>query len=236
MERDIDPAALTRVDSFSQATPIPALSSKINGVSAPGSQKASKSVNSAQRIDLEPLYTSLKAAIGDNWGSYKEAISLFVLGMHWGTAYSPCPICIAFTKVGGPLLGHLNQNELSLRTDHYLTTDPTTEHLHNQLIAAIYGNVPRDLPDQGVAPWVSANDKPMLLSKPMSGDAAEQRLKIEVMQLPARDRRRLKEVPDVSSGSIWLRCLLAVGKENGAQSHAYNLLYYTDRPLRPSCQ
>ena len=65
-------------------------------------------------------------------------------------------------------------------------------------MCAIQGNVLRDLPDQGVAPWVSANDKPLVLSKPVSGNAAEQRLKTEVMQLPARDRRRLKEVPDVS--------------------------------------
>jgi len=33
----------------------------------------------------------------------------------------------------------------------------------------------------------------------MVGDAAEQRLKTEVMQMPARDRRRLKEVQDVSA-------------------------------------
>lgn len=72
-----------------------------------------------------------------------------------------------------------------------------TAHYHNQLIAAIYGNVVRDLPDHGVAPWVSANDKPMVLSKPVTGDAAEQRLKVEVMKLAPRDRRRLKEVPDV---------------------------------------
>lgn len=36
-----------------------------------------------------------------------------------------------------------------------------------------------------------------MLSKPVSGDAAEQRLKTEVMQLPARDRRRLKDISDV---------------------------------------
>ena len=78
-----------------------------------------------------------------------------------------------------------------------MTADPTTEHLHNQLIAAIFGNVNRDPPEPGLAPWVSANDKPVVLSKPISGDAAEQRLKTEVMQMPARDRRRLKEVPDV---------------------------------------
>jgi transcriptional coactivator HFI1/ADA1 len=95
------------------------------------------------------------------------------------------------------LIGQLNQNELSLRIDHFVTGEPATENLHNQLIAAIYGNLTRDLPDQGVAPWVSANEKPMALSKPVSGDAAEQRLKIEVMQLPARERRRLKEIPDV---------------------------------------
>jgi len=79
-----------------------------------------------------------------------------------------------------------------------VTADPNTEHLHNQLIAGIYGNVNRDPPEPGVAPWVSANDKPTVLSKPVSGDAAEQRLKTEVMQLPARERRRVKEVPDVS--------------------------------------
>ena len=83
-----------------------------------------------------------------------------------------------------------------------MTADPTIEHLHNQLIAGIFANVTRDLPEPGVAPWVSANDKPTVLAKPISGDAAEQRLKTEIMRLPARDRRRLKEVPDVSGGSI----------------------------------
>ncbi len=100
-----------------------------------------------------------------------------------------------------PPPGHLNQSELSFQIDHYVTTDPNIEHLHNQLIAGIFANIGRDLPEPGVAPWVSANDKPTVLAKPVSGDAAEQRLKTEIMRLPARDRRRLKEVPDVSS---WL--------------------------------
>lgn len=70
------------------------------------------------------------------------------------------------------------------------------EHLHNQLVSAIFGNVTREMPDHGVASWVSANDKPTAGagSKPVSGDAAEQRLKTEVMQLPSRDRRRLKDL------------------------------------------
>lgn len=52
------------------------------------------------------------------------------------------------------------------------------------------------MPDQGVAPWVSANDKPTtnVGAKPVTGDAAERRLKGEVMQLPSRDRRRIKEL------------------------------------------
>jgi hypothetical protein len=97
-------------------------------------------------------------------------------------------------------LGQLNQEEFCLRTDHFLAVDPAIEHLHNQLIVGIFTNVGRDPPEPGVAPFVSANDKPVALPKPLSGDAAEQRLRTEVMQLPARDRRRLKDVPDVSFG------------------------------------
>lgn len=52
------------------------------------------------------------------------------------------------------------------------------------------------MPDPGLAPWVSANDKPTVGagSKPVSGDAAERRLKAEVMQLHSRDRRRIKDL------------------------------------------
>lgn len=94
-------------------------------------------------------------------------------------------------------VGRLNQAELSARIDPILASpDGTKEHLHNQLIAAIYGNVTREMPDQGLAPWVSANDKPSTntSNKPVSGDAAERRLKGEVMQLPSRDRRRIKDL------------------------------------------
>lgn len=197
---DIDPAALSRSDTISQPINTSLANSKLNGANPPLTLKTTKSPNTAQRIDLEPLYTSLKAAIGEHWGNYKEALSLFLLG----TCASFLGLALQLEQSVSnqkPITGHLNQNEVSLRIDHYVTVDPLTLHLHNQLISAIYGNVLRDLPDQGVAPWVSANDKPVVLSKPVSGDAAEQRLKTEVMQLPARERRRLKEVPDVSIAS-----------------------------------
>ena len=78
---DIDPAALTRTDTFSQPLGPPPSSLKLNGVTSLATQKATKAVNTVQRIDLEPLYTSLKAATGDHWADYKETIGLFVLGM-----------------------------------------------------------------------------------------------------------------------------------------------------------
>ena len=79
---DIDPAALSRSDSLTIANPSSLSLKQVNGVSAITSQKAVKTVSAAQRIDLEPLYTSLKAAIGDHWGKYKEAFSLFILGIY----------------------------------------------------------------------------------------------------------------------------------------------------------
>ena len=95
------------------------------------------------------------------------------------------------------LLGRLNQAEYAERVDHILfSPGGEREHLHNQLIAAIYGNVTREMPDAGLAPWVSANDKPTtgVGAKPVSGDAAERRLKGDVMQLPSKDRRRIKDL------------------------------------------
>ncbi|KAH7326285.1 transcriptional regulator of RNA polII, SAGA, subunit-domain-containing protein [Stachybotrys elegans] len=168
---DIDPAALSR-PTVSLSTPI--LSTKTLSITAPGSQKTPKTSQIIPaRIDLEPLYSALKSAIGpEQWLVYKDSLSNF-------------------------LLGRLNQTEFSSVIDPILTSaNGEKEHLHNQLIAAIYGNVTREMPDQGPAPWVSANDKPVppTGSKPVSGDAAERRLKGEVMQLPARDRRRIKDL------------------------------------------
>lgn len=84
---DIDPAALSRSDTIPQSASTSLPNSKANGVSAPLTVKTTKTLNTAQRIDLEPLYASLKAAIGDNWGKYKEALSFFILGMYHQT----CP-------------------------------------------------------------------------------------------------------------------------------------------------
>ncbi|KAI9854695.1 MAG: transcriptional coactivator hfi1/ADA1 [Vezdaea acicularis] len=165
---DIDPAALSRNGPGPSTTIAPtSITKSIVTSSAPPTRKESKTHSMVARIDLEPLYTALKAGVGEQWGVYKESITLF-------------------------MLGQFNQEELNTRLAT-IVTDAQTAHLHNQLVSAIYGNVTRELPEQGVATWVSANDKPTTVSKPVSGDAAEQRLKTEIMQLPARDRRRIKE-------------------------------------------
>lgn len=75
---DIDPAALSR-PAIGVSTPV--LSSKTLGGAA-GSQKIIKSSQIIPaRIDLEPLYTELKAAIApDQWLTYKESTTEFLTG------------------------------------------------------------------------------------------------------------------------------------------------------------
>ena len=101
--------------------------------------------------------------------------------------------------------GGLNHNELNnILSPIFSPPDPLLaskiESLHNQLICAILSNIGRDMPDPGVASWVSANDKPAAAPKPVSGDAAEQRVKTEVKNLPAKDRRRIKTAGTAEGG------------------------------------
>jgi transcriptional coactivator HFI1/ADA1 len=105
-------------------------------------------------------------------------------------------MCMIFALTQRSPSGVRNQEELTRELEPILQNDPAKEHAHNQLICAILINATRDTPEPGIASWVSANDKPTAVSKPVSGDAAEQRLKTEVMQLPPRDRHRLKSLQD----------------------------------------
>lgn len=73
----IDPAALSRADAASTSIS----SSKGAAANALSSQKSNKALISVPRLELEPAYTELKAAIGDYWAEYKTATALFLLGM-----------------------------------------------------------------------------------------------------------------------------------------------------------
>ncbi|KIX03939.1 uncharacterized protein Z518_07492 [Rhinocladiella mackenziei CBS 650.93] len=135
--------------------------------------KQAKATQSYPRIDLEPLYTELKSLIGHNWETYYDGLTRFIRG-------------------------ELSAREFGDLCDVFIYASPQTEHAHNSLILAILCNTGKDAPEPGLAAWVSATtDKSALAasSKPaVTSDAGEQRLKAEVMALPPRDRRRLKNV------------------------------------------
>jgi transcriptional coactivator HFI1/ADA1 len=150
-------------------TPILATKTLPNLSLLPPTQKPS--VPRAPRIDVEPLYTSIKSAISDaGWTMYKTSLSSL-------------------------LLGNLNQEELSHRLDKILVTRDL-ENAHNKLVLGIYGNLWRDAPEAGVASWVSSGDKVGggTAGGKAKGDEGEKRLKGEVMGLSRRERKRLKAV------------------------------------------
>ena len=96
----------------------------------------------------------------------------------------------------------MSASELTHLTSPFLHSSDTLLHQHNQLLLALQTNISREPPEPGVAPWVSANDKPTSTAKPLAGDAAEHRLKTEVMQLPPRVRARIKAIADEPAGPL----------------------------------
>ncbi|ETN39098.1 uncharacterized protein HMPREF1541_05320 [Cyphellophora europaea CBS 101466] len=159
-----NPATLARSDTVASS------SSTVKPTQTPSS-KVSKGGQGYPRIDFEPLYAELKSLIADNWGTYYDALTRFIRG-------------------------ELSANEFGDLCDHFILITPATEHAHNTLICAIILNIGRDSPEPGPAAWVSAaSDKTGAASKAtVISDASEQRLKAEIMALPARDRRRLKTI------------------------------------------
>lgn len=80
---DIDPAALGRLDGtmIPNGSSTPVTASKTLPGATPSSAKANKTAAPTPRIDLEPIYTSLKSAVSSHyWSIYKDAISGFILG------------------------------------------------------------------------------------------------------------------------------------------------------------
>jgi len=77
--------------------------------------------------------------------------------------------------------------------------------LHNNLLMALVSNITRDAPQVDVATWVSASDKPSSVMKLPAGDINERQLKKEIMAISARERKRIKEVPEKVSETGWGR-------------------------------
>ncbi|KIW03082.1 uncharacterized protein PV09_05727 [Verruconis gallopava] len=181
--------SLSRTDSLGGGPLTPTMSSKSLNGSLSGGMRLGRA--GPPRIDLEPIYTQLKAAIGENMNLYRDSI-------------------------GAYMMGRLNQEELSLRIDPFIYSSASTTHLHNQLLAGIYANSMREPPETEIAPFVAAHDKPTTTSgKPASGDAAEQRLKLEIMALPARERHRLKQLADSGYGGDEFQRIMKEVKDRG---------------------
>lgn len=171
MDDTFNPATLTRIDTSSSIVTAKNLSN------APS--KATKSNTTYSRIDLEPIYTDLKDAIGHKWDVYFDAITRFCRG-------------------------DLHAREFGDATDEILYAADNVLHLHNKFICAVAFNSARDSPEPGIAAWVTAaTDKSAAAAstKPaVTSDAGEQRLKKEVMAIHARDRRRLKQMNNDADG------------------------------------
>jgi hypothetical protein len=163
-EETFNLTSLNRSDTFSSSV-------TAGKTLPPSSLKIPKSAQ--PRIEYEPLYTDLKLLIGHNWTTYHDALTRFIRA-------------------------ELSANEFGELTDNFVLATPATEHAHNSLICAILFNTTADAPEGGPAAWVSAaSDKTTSAStaKPANtSNVGEQRLKAEVMAIPARDRRRLKAI------------------------------------------
>ena len=71
----MDPSELTLTISPSLTKAVPNhVASKTVASAALGSS------SKVERVNLEPIYIQLKAALGDHWTEYKQAVNFFVQG------------------------------------------------------------------------------------------------------------------------------------------------------------
>ncbi|KAK6345290.1 transcriptional coactivator hfi1/ADA1 [Orbilia javanica] len=148
-----------------------ATSSTPTTATGPGGTPLKPGVKLPARVDVENVYISLRESLGDDWGAYSDAVRSFFRGL-------------------------TNRTELSRIIDPFLQK-PETQRLHNQFFLSVHVNATREPPEGDVATWVSHQGKTSSVPKTTTGDAYERRLKKEIMAIPARDRRRMKEIPEV---------------------------------------
>ncbi|KAF3914837.1 hypothetical protein ABW20_dc0104071 [Dactylellina cionopaga] len=148
-----------------------ATSSTPTTATGPGSTPLKPGVKLPPRVDVENIYISLRESLGDDWGAYSDAVRSFFRGL-------------------------TNRTELTRIVEPFLQK-PETQRLHNQFFLTVHVNATREAPEGDVATWVSHQGKTSSAPKTTSGDAYERRLKKEIMAIPARDRRRMKEIPEL---------------------------------------
>lgn len=70
----MNPAELTLTISPNLTKAIP------NGVASKSLGPVSSRTAQVERVNLEPIYTQLKGALGEHWGEYQAALKQFALG------------------------------------------------------------------------------------------------------------------------------------------------------------
>lgn len=126
---------------------------------------AVKTENSTKRIDLEKLVLDFQRKLGENWDKYQSALCLF-------------------------LLGKLSRQELN---DELITIlDRSTIRMHNQLLLANLANSLRDSPTVGLSSVGFGG--PLSKKQKRKTSSQYEKIKKDIMALPPRERRRLKNI------------------------------------------
>lgn len=123
---------------------------------------------SSKRIELDKLVIDFQRLLGSNWDRYQAIVSLF-------------------------LVGKISRVELCEELSTILT--PQTTRLHNQLLLTNLANALRDSPSHSVS---GAGFGSGYIGKKRDGkrnrSSQYERIKKDIMALPARERRRVKSI------------------------------------------
>lgn len=175
---------------------------KLKNVDANGNSKQSKN-GQTHRIDIDSVMTRFQRKLGRNWDRYRDAITHF-------------------------LMGKLTRPELTAVLSSFLT--PLEVRTHNYLLLAILANSLREPPpgdDGGLSGWKARGT-----TRKANVDTPTELLHREIMALPARERKRIKNIardnkrPNVP---VPLPCLIAT-----RQAMLPHLPYAQDRRSQPN--
>lgn len=149
-----------------------------------------------ERVNVEPMYKQLQKVLGKDWEAYRTALKDFALGNLSQTelSYFLQPM---FVNAAAAAAASTTTSSSSSTALEAFRTPAAVTNLHNSFFVSVYSNCQRDPPPTEVAPWVVATDKPTTTAKSAgagsgANDKVEERLRHEVMQVHARDRKRIK--------------------------------------------
>lgn len=177
---------------------------KMKGMETNGNGKQSKG-GETHRIDIDSAMTRFQRKLGRNWDKYRDAITHF-------------------------LMGKLTRPELTAVLGGFLT--PLEVRTHNYLLLAILANSLREPPpgdDGGLSGWKARGT-----TRKANVDTPTELLHREIMALPARERKRIKNIardnkrPNVP---VPLPCLIAT-----RQAMLPHLPYVQDRRSQPNAR